>query len=460
MKYHSLFLIILTVACALTGMPSCGDDLSSRRGIVEDEDGNFNVKFTLLSRCDSDMAASTRAETLTAEERAGSDVENFINVDDINFLIFGEDRKFIQYLDKISVTSVGNTGYAVYEVYGNLHDSYFAPEISGSVTFHILAYANLKGWGVEESDITRPTPGVTLMEDFLASNSGILLRNAPDTAGLLHMNDGTGGTPPWIPMAGVCKFTVARDMLSVGSNPENPADGAYDLTAATGNSLNMLRALAKIEVVDKINVAGTYNEITYGHYPWNSSEDDADNKNSWLRISSVNLNGVMSLGSVFPDIAQWKPGFETSQVSTPSIPADAEYLKPKSLGADGTIGTGGSDAGSSIAFAPDRQATLLRADKCPVFSAYVFEYRKSLVDIPSLQPYMTVSTRGGNDNYRVTLPLRLAKYEDGDATAADNLDALLRNHIYTYEICGIAQEVKVDWTVCDMDRLSSYITFK
>lgn len=147
-------------------------------------------------------------------------------------------------------------------------------------------------------------------------------------------------------------------------------------------------------------------------------------------------------------------------MNTPSIPTDAAYLKPQPLAVDGSIGNSVSDPGSSIIFAPDRQATLLREDKCPVFSAYVFEYGKYSVNDPSRQPYMTVTTRGDNDNYRVTLPLRLAKYEDGEATADDNLDAILRNHIYTYEISGISQDVKVDWTVCDMDKLSTSITFK
>ena len=56
--------------------------------------------------------------------------------------------------------------------------------------------------------------------------------------------------------------------------------------------------------------------------------------------------------------------------------------------------------------------------------------------------------------------MRLAEYNDGTATT--DLDMLLRNHIYRFEITGITPESKeekliIDWTLCDMDDVSVII---
>lgn len=70
----------------------------------------------------------------------------------------------------------------------------------------------------------------------------------------------------------------------------------------------------------------------------------------------------------------------------------------------------------------------------------------------------TVQTEDGEaeTNYPV-FPVKLAEYEDGHAK--EYLDALMRNHIYRFEITSIQREITVNWTVCPMDKASADITF-
>lgn len=459
-KYFRKLLLLIWVV-VLPGISGCVSDSSLCDPPEDKESGKIYLKFTMLTRddgkrrsIDKDMTRAEVTDDVPADERKGTDAENYIDVNDIRFFVFDNDAKFISELKDSKTTPIANTAFVEYEVIAEL-DHEYVDNSPGAVSFFIVSFANLKGWDADA--IEEPTRGATTIESFLSDNSGILLKQKADPEAMLDLTASTRH----FPMAGMQKFSVPKDLIFAGGDVDAEGNHTCDITTVTKKHLNMLRAVAKIEIVDKINVGKKYDEGIDGAYPWNA---DAENAVASVRIGSGQINGIMNHGTVFPDIDispggssaaknKW-PGGETAQVDFPSVPSGVTYLKPASFpGMDNDPAEG--DAGCSIAFAPDRGATLSREDRCPVFSCYVFEYDKTiLTGIPTSQePYITVTTREyGNGDIVVQpieFPVKLAEYTNGKPTK--NLQALLRNHIYTFEITGVSQDATVNWTVCDMD---------
>lgn len=126
-----------------------------------------------------------------------------------------------------------------------------------------------------------------------------------------------------------------------------------------------------------------------------------------------------------------------------------------SLLPDGSLSASPSSEGAVIHFVPDEYARQLRADNCPVFSCYLYEYDRSRITNSEQAPYMRVTTRGSaglQDGESLVRPIRLATYTNG--VADQNLQALLRNHIYRYEVIDVNEfsEIELVWTVCPMDE--------
>ena len=185
----------------------------------------------------------------------------------------------------------------------------------------------------------------------------------------------------------------------------------------------------------------------------------------------MELDGFMNRGNLIPSESQWNTNgvFETQQVAVSSVPESAVYMTPPALNPDNSIDNSHTHD-YILDFVEDEYARGLRRDKCPVFSGYVYEYSRFSSQMAGVEtshmPYFRVTTRGHTDPASgevlaesMVLPVRMAKYTNGEATPQDNLDALLRNHIYRFEISGIGQEMTVKWTVCDMDRAYSEIEF-
>lgn len=470
---HSKLLLILVSVLLIQVVTSCVNESGSCDEPKVDSKDKVYLRFTVMTTNDGSNSSKNGEKTRSADiegGQIGSALENTLNIDDISYYLFDENRGFLQDISPKSETIVVTTDYKIYNVVSEIDEEYFGEHISGAISFYIVAFANYTDWG---TSIKAPSKGESI-ERFLVDNSGVVLTQMPDTRKLRRTDEYwqlyPGGS--YFPMAGMQKFTVQGSMLAVSSK-----NAPYDISLATGKDLNLLRSLVKIEIIDKINIKDKYDEEVDGDYFNDPGMDDSNLPNSWLRIHKVEINGVMNQGTLFPSVIEWtnSDADETQQVDLPTIPSSATYYYPVALNEDNSFGTGSGASGNLVDFYPDMYATNLREDKCPVFSGYLFEYYKlstQLENIPiTQQPYFRITTRGHTkedgsglpedivDAESMVLPVRMAEYKNGAASASDNLDYLLRNHIYRFEISGISQDIQVKWTVCEMDNLKSDIIF-
>lgn len=407
-----------------------------------DKDG-IHLRFTIMTKSD----ARTRAADLSGDEE-GTASENYLNVNDVKYLLFDKDKNYLLELPADTKTIAANSSFTVYNVEANITDEYFLDNLNGIIDFYILVLANSSGWNVNMPDLSRGSSMTTLFDN------GYVMSELPETGKLLNAASTDENSKQFFPMSGLQRYTVPGSMLMTS------AEGApYDLSLATGKDVNLLRSLAKIEIIDKIN-------ITEGGV----FDDNIDNvgEKGMLRIDKVELDGYINQGALLPLITQWDCNsvFETQQVRATSIPTSAEYLVPPILNSDGSFGESTAD-NYSVSFQQDPGATAMREDKCPVFSCYVYEYSRlsdQLLNIPQTQqPYFRVTTRGYTDENgevrgeSMIFPVRMAAYNNG--VAGENLGEMMRNHIYRFEIVGIGQNISVNWTVCEMDKASSNIEF-
>lgn len=434
---------VLAAVAVAVAVVSCRSETPEIPAAPDDEEGSLYLSFTIATRMQD---KNTRADISYDQE--GTAAENFINLDDITYLFFdGEGRYLYNVTPLTSTLAKDGSGYAVYEVTAKLYDSYFTNNIGSTIDLYILVLANYSDWGISIPTAER---GVTTLQEFFESNDLLptLQDWQPSTYQLLKADQADA----WqrFPMAGLQKVSLDGTLLAQSSKAD-----PYSLPA--DKNINMLRALAKIEIIDKINIPD--GDV------WNETDDNTGAMGT-LRIHKAELLGVVDRGSLLPGYDRWINinGEETQQVSQPSVPESANYIRSLLFDKENTSGV--IPLGSNIEFEVDNAARQAREDKCPVFSAYVFEYSKLLEPDPGYQPYVRLTTRGGTgegaggktESYESAVFLmRLAEYTEG--TPDKNIGALLRNHIYRFEIGGIAQAIEVKWTVCDMNAASSDITF-
>lgn len=443
-RHIRIALLLAAVAVGMHCMQSCISDADSCPANEETRKGGIHLRFTIMTRNEG----KTKAADIEGEQ-VGAGYENFLDVKDIKYLIFDKDRKFITDITAKTETVAENASYTVYNVVANVDEPYFYDNLNGIVDFYILCLANHSGWGITLPTLERGD----LLENLFTD--GIVMSTTPITSQLQYALYDAGQK---FPMSGLQHFRVPGSMLMTSS------EGApYDLSLATGKDLNLLRALAKIEIIDKINIreGDIFNE-----------ESDNQGINGRFRIDKVEINGYINQGTLLPAYSQWNRNgvLETQQVIAPTIPGTAKYMKPPVLNEDNTFGPTSEEARNDIIiFNPDDYARSSRADKCPVFSCYLYEYSKISLPLDGVpvtrQPYFRVTTRGYSTQEEgvvaesMVLPVRMATYTNGTASSSNNFNSLLRNHIYRFEIAGIGQDITVNWTVCDMDTGEANIEF-
>lgn len=424
-----------------------------------DDHDDFQLRFQICTR----TLNSSRVADISGDEE-GSGAENFINLNDIRYYIFDKDGNFLldltPYIDHDRSFTLSND-YSLYEVVAkidNKETSYFKDNRSGTVDFYIMAFANYSrdsGYG----DVTLPDfkKGNTLLQMFESPFSPVI-DCLPNTEKLMKAAEKTdAGNRNCFPMAGLQRFTLSGTWFATQAG-EVP----IDITSITGKSLNMLRALAKIEIIDRINLK-----------PGVKYADETDNKK--IRITNATLNGVMKTARIIPTINQWnRKTFETQQVENASVTGLDSYMMPPPLNADGSISTDetGSETSDqcSLQFVYDAAETKKREDLCRVYSCYVWEYL--LLDkIPTNQlPYLSVTVKNsdplesGTTAEGVIIPttttynMQLMTDMAPDAKDPEPQKSILRNHIYRYEISGAGAKLTIKWSVCPMDKVPTDIT--
>ena len=424
------------------------------------------------SRADGDKAEGSLLSRAGADDPCdegpqGSPAENYINTADCQFLLFGADRTLLRPIFP-EITGQDKVDYTWYTIKASITEPYFDEAVKAgneNIDFYIMVIANSHSTGLD-GQYPGLTPGVTTIDDIAAQ---CVTFRQPEG---YHLGGPGGEYRPWtpsidgnrlIPMAGLQKFTVSATQLkeSTYDVPVNLSD-----EDANGKNIKMLRAISKIEVIDRIDVTGTFDPAT---------------NNNRFHVDKVELFGWYNSGTIMPYInngnwstatGEWSMD-SSGDVSVPTISPKSEYNFPVKEERQKTDNNGNplyNDDGTplmdeikgpEITFSEDAAATALRTDKCIVWSGYVVEYSKVLVTEITHDyeryPFIEVTVSNPNSNGTDDSPvfkMKLANYNNGQAVD-DGINFLLRNHIYRYEITGVNSEaniIDVGYTVCDWNQ--------
>ena len=405
------FCLITVFAILMTACVS-DNEISQPENPADKEEG-ITLEFTMLTR-NAESAGLSRSDiNPTRGTEIGFSAENYLNLDNLTFLLFDEDRTMLRsFIPEISVADEETGPYIKYRVRTFLHDKYFLRATSQNITFSIVVLGNYTELSPENFNFHI---GQNMEEIFDPANVGtfaIPIRNSNLDTWIPTIAPLSGQDAGHIPMAGMQTFTVEVSALR-NSTPDNP----YQLSEGTSPKyINMLRALAKIEIIDRI-----------------TSTDPADDH---LEVEKIELVGHTTRGSILPAFSQWETGLETQYVSLPSIPSSSAYRGAEPI--EG-LNIAEGDKSAVINFFEDIDATNARDDGGKVFSCYLTEYDPSLIGTePGIWMRMTLKSKKSGKT--LTVRLEAAPYKDGKP--GDPIP-VLRNNIYRYLITG-AKDINLD----------------
>jgi len=391
-------------------------------------DPTVTLQFTVVTR---NATGPSRADDCDADQE-GSAAENFINMADCQFLLFDDDRRLLRPIFP-EVTGSDNAAYTWYSIKAEITERYFTDKVNAGapVDFYIMVIANSRSLSGQAFGLA---PGTTTIDDIAAQRRTYSVAPRRDQWNNVNAWQPSISYKKGIPMAGLQKFSVpAADLKR--STYDNPVNLSQSLPGGIniGNQkdINMLRAMSKIEIVDKIDMPDRYDE-----------------NQKRILVEKVELVGYFDRGTIVPSIGvagSW-PEYVSDNVNVPTVPSVNYYTKP------GVFEVSAYGHYDPMMFAFDWNASE-NSDGYPVYSGYVPEYSQEAI-AGFTEPYIaiTLSNNDGSDVYSI-MPLKLAKYTDG--VAGDGIEALLRNHIYRYEITGVNSEINlisVGYTVCDWNR--------
>ncbi|MDE6266279.1 MAG: hypothetical protein K2M07_02885 [Muribaculaceae bacterium] len=402
--------LIVAVAMMLTGC------IYDRMDCPENEELEnvgevITIEFTMLTR---NAQSASRSLDPPPSPETGFSAENYLDLGNLTFLLFDDNRKMLRtFSPDVDVIEEATGPYVKYRVRTFLHDNYFLKTTSENITFTIVVLGNFAGLSPERFNFSAGEKLEDIFKPEIVGTFAMPLSNnsantwIPAVAPIASQNSGH------IPMSGMQTFTVPTGALRA-SSPDSP----YQLSEGPSQKhINMLRALAKIEIVDKIAYSAT--------------------DNNHFTIEHVELIGHNTRGSILPLFGEWERDLETQYVKLPSVPSDAAYI-----GSDPGSGIGTSVTGSQAErdFFLDADATAARTDGCKVYSCYLTEYDPEAVGSASpMWMRLTMSAPWGEDE-TTQFRLDVAPYTDG--TPQEPMP-ILRNNIYRYVITG-AKEIDLD----------------
>lgn len=217
-----LALLILSVAA---GSCSSADDPLPGSGTGGK---TMSFRFTIYTE---DKGAVSRALGVW-EEDAANIAERILNVDDMRVLFFDQSGTLLKSVIPVSVDYNGNQnandGYYTLSV-AFTHDYFDNFDDDATIPFQVMILANLRGIGGRYADYS---PGNTRVGDVL------------DSFRMPHDYYPTADSG--IPMYGLKGFSLPKSLLSQG------------IDAPIAGQIDLIRALCKIEVSDRIVNAAVY----------------------------------------------------------------------------------------------------------------------------------------------------------------------------------------------------------
>ncbi len=379
-----LYTLSVAVGISLTGCIHSDDGLCTDSGSAADPTP-VDVHLTFVIRQgDGRMSRAPGHEQYPATE-----AECLIDLDggDYRVLVFDWEGRLLQQLETVKIRDFDYAdGVTECLVRGTLDDAW--------TDFQIVVLANWESFGADYSTVLS---GVRTLDD-LEDRSRTLPYRLPVDGWRPFSGSNRG-----IPMTGLQSYTGV-DWSA------NTTDGVRRLDGA----VSLLRAVAKIEVVDRINTLS------------------ADR----VSIDAVSLYGYNATGCFIPDMKSnplWNN--PVSQVVTPTLPSVSEYLEY-----------------GELTLAKDDDVTLSDGKSYARYSAYISEFAISQVSDKQKCPKLRITVRNPDvapdiASDKVVYTIDVANYVGGSAT--DPLASLLRNHIYRYEVNSASANIlELDYTVC------------
>lgn len=418
-KHIRTLLRLLIALPAMLTLTGCVNDYGN---CVDPDSGPAPVKlrFTIVTRALPGSGTRQTRAADTGGDQTGTPSENYLNIAgrDIRFLLFDEDKRLLRdFTPDVDITPSDVNNYVTYTVRATIAEPYFARVAEQESTgFYIMVIANGRPYRLGAFGLA---PGVTTIKDVAdqpASFTMPTFTERPDGSRTGWMPSAPGNASgEYIPMSGLQHFSLPKGAFD-NSGPESfvelsPENG--------GKDINMLRAIAKIEVVDKIDILDDF-------------PSDAPNRS--IELKKAELFGYCATATILPSYDKWTKNVtypETQQVEQPTMASPLAYRAPN----DNTM----------IDFFEDKAAQAAREDGCPVFSVYVPEYSRAAIG-SAVRPYIRVTVQDV-DIYHPnpkTYTFKLASSTDVE------IEALLRNHIYRYEVIAVGSTI--GYTVCPWDE--------
>ena len=439
-------------AIAVSLIPALLSGCINEEGVCVPDDDNGRqtvMEFTIVTRqLNSPRAGSRALIPAPNTPQEGFIDENYLDLSKLYFLLFDADKNLLQPFTP-EVKAIEGTNYIKYSVRAFLNNKYFLDADGENLSFYIMVLGNydllnpqrfsFSSWTNLELPFGSDKVGTFEMPKRL----GYLYFWRPNYNGRNYVDadgyDNENSARAYIPMAGLQNFTVKVSDLK-NSSPDKPLQISPE---GQGKDINMLRALAKIEIIDRINAVGE---------GANTVQPDKNNRSY---VEKAELMGFFTRGSILPSFADWnRDGIETQYARTPAIPDGSVYT---SVPANADLSV--NNPADIINFFPDKEATEARADGCRVLSCYLTEYDINKLNGGAPMWIRTTVMNPGNGNeddrsmfYRIDV----APYTNGRPGAAMNI---VRNNIYRYEITSVSSSLNINWTVCDMDNATADIPF-
>lgn len=418
-KHKLLWTANFVAAIFMVLLAGCVNDGSDCPLPVDDvdntADSDMTLQFTVVTR--TAARDGSRALIDPGQTQVGTIAENFLDLRNLTFLLFDDQRRLISpfYPD----VEVSKSDYSAYIVTTSVPKTLFDYAEGDNVTFYIMVLGNMSRLSPQRLNFT---PEIGMQRLFAADFVGTFLQPTWDVA-MPSLE-----RQQYIPMSGLQEFSVSRNAIA-----QSTRDVPYKLfEGANGKDINMLRAMAKIEIVDCID----YNAAT-------QTQPDINSRPS---LEKVEVMGYFSRGAILPTFEDWNRGgtCETQYVRSVAIPeGSGEYKSPVAFSPGATY--------QNVIWAEyDAAATERRADKCRVYSAYVTEYSPQNIGTGNIPAWVCLTITNPFDNVSELYELKLMQYVNGAPAPGSDID-ILRNTIYRYEInsVGVSTDLNVVYTVCD-----------
>lgn len=408
----SAFLTLMSAFC----LSSCINDNEVCPPDVEESSSDVYIKFTMVTR--NAKEGKTRALNPVSPTEVGFAAENYLDLDNLTFLLFDESGVLRSSFNP-DITGDPSSDYVKYEVSTKLSEDFFYYSATGGdITFSIGILGNYSLLdGRKNFNFIN---GRTMGELFEPSNVpafNIPSRNNDRNSWIPSINGGNytdangiqiALSKAHIPMAGLQTFTVTEAALR-SSTQQSPLQLSPE---GKDKEINMLRALAKIEIVDVI---------------------PADQN---CRISKVELIGHIDSGSMLPTLDQWQTnGTETQYATIPSLPQGTRLI------------TGEASARSFFADTYETETLLSRNEEgmrtnSKVYSCYLTEVdvNKHVLTGNPIWMRVTLANFENGETYYNDYRVNLAPYSDNLSVGPMNV---VRNNIYRYKISASDNDMNI-----------------